>query len=82
MANKPMTPKQARLFNHIQDVRAMNGYSPTIREMARHFKLSVTLIHVMLRTMERNGWMKIKSGAERGATPVFPKSRAPQGRKK
>ena len=50
-----LTKKQKELSDYIKRYIDKNGYSPTIEEMARHFKKAVGTIHEHLETLREKG---------------------------
>ena len=50
-----LTPKQLRVLEYIRSFREMQGYAPTLDEMARSFKVSKITILQHLRALEKRG---------------------------
>ncbi len=50
-----LTPRQSEIFNFIQGFTAEQGYPPTVREIAGHFKIDYRAALDHLRALERKG---------------------------
>ena len=50
-----LTPRQREIFNFIQGFSAEQGYPPTVREIAGHFKIDYRAALDHLRALERKG---------------------------
>ena len=54
---KPPTPTELRYLNTIQQFQKENSYIPTGVELAEELSLTHQAIYVMLRKLERKGWI-------------------------
>ena len=62
MPTKPLSPKQKRLWSFIKSFREKKGFAPTLEEMRVEMGVAArSVIHAMLTTMERNGWIERKT---------------------
>lgn len=61
-----ITPKQKTILDYITSFIQKNGYSPTLKEIAKHFKKSPPTISQYVKTLEKKGLLKKDKGAVRG----------------
>lgn len=62
-----LTKRQSDILGFIQKVLLNNGYPPTLREIAAHFKIkSVRTIFDHLVSLEKKGYVKRDQGKKRG----------------
>lgn len=61
-----ITPKQKAILDYVADFINKNQYSPTLKEIAHHFKKSQPTIAQYLRTLGEHGLLKRDKGAIRG----------------
>jgi repressor LexA len=71
---KGLTDRQREILDHIAEFKETEGLSPTIREMAQHFKVSEPSIQAHIRALQRKGYVDRSSKArsltlKRGNTP-------------
>lgn len=52
-----LTPKQKEILNYIKDFIKKNGYSPSLEEIAKHFKRSVVTIHEHIESLKTKGFL-------------------------
>lgn len=71
MKINPLTPKQKKVFDFINDYIKDKGYSPTLEEIASHFKLnSVSTIHQFIKVLEAKGYLSKEYRKSRSITPT------------
>jgi len=61
-----ITPKQKAILDYIVDFIKKNQYSPTLKEIARHFKKSQPTIAQYVQTLAKRGLLNKEKGAVRG----------------
>jgi len=61
-----ITPKQKAILDYIADFIKKNQYSPTLKEIAQHFKRSQPTIAQHIQTLGKRGLLKRNKGAVRG----------------
>jgi len=67
----PLTKKQHQILEFIRDFIIDNGYSPSLREIAKHFRLSsVATVHQHIKALEEKGYLK--SGSEARSIELAP----------
>ena len=52
-----LTKRQKQILNYIKDFTKNNDYSPSLGEIARHFKRTVATIHEHVETMKSKGFL-------------------------
>ncbi len=52
-----LTKKKKQIFDYIKKFIKKHDYSPSIPEMARHFKLAVSTIHQHIDELKRGGYL-------------------------
>ncbi|NVN90545.1 MAG: transcriptional repressor LexA [Desulfuromonadales bacterium] len=63
---EPLSPRQNDVFDFLREFLGSQGYSPTLREIARHLNISGTVAVVRhLEALEKKGWIKRQPGAFR-----------------
>lgn len=67
---KELTKKQEDIYNYILQSTRIDGYPPTFREMAEHFKVNVRAIQDHVSAIEHKGYLKSKPNTARGFEPV------------
>jgi len=71
MKINPLTPKQKKVFDFINDYIKDKGYAPTLEEIASHFKLnSVSTIHQFIKALEAKGYLSKEYRKSRSITPT------------
>ncbi|MEN3043448.1 MAG: transcriptional repressor LexA [Fervidobacterium sp.] len=59
---KSLTEKQQHIFEFIKDYMIMKGYAPSIRDIARHFKMTPRGAQQHLIALEKKGYIKRGKG--------------------
>src|SRR3989344_1270564 len=68
-----LTKKQKNILDFIKTYTSKNGYSPTLEEIAKHFKLSsVATVHQHVSTLKEKGYLN-KIENQRRSINVFEK---------
>lgn len=66
-----LTDRQKEILDFINSYREVNGYPPTIREIAKHFNLSSTFgVKKHLDALVKKGFLHIESNASRGISTL------------
>ena len=66
-----LTDRQEEILNFINSYREINGYPPTIREIARQFGMSSTFgVKKHLDALVKKGYLHIESNASRGISTL------------
>lgn len=61
-----VTKRQKEIYDFIRDFIERNGYSPTLEEIGRQFRLSsVATVHKHLTNLEQRGWIRRRSNLSR-----------------
>ena len=61
-----MSPRQEDVLNFIIKFKQTNGYSPTIREIARGINTnSINHVYTMIEELQDKGYIKFKHGKQR-----------------
>ena len=64
-----LTKRQKQILDFIRLYSKKNGYSPTIEEIAKHFRLnSVATVHEHLKNLQNKGFLKRKENQPRSTT--------------
>jgi repressor LexA len=70
-AARPLTQRQREVYDFIVSVRAVKGYSPTVREICRHFKFdSVNGAMCHLHPLRLKGWITWEDCRSRTIMPI------------
>lgn len=70
---KGLTKKQTEILDYIHDFVAANRYSPTYREIGRHFNFSsVGTVHNHIQRLKKKGVLSYAEAASRSITPSTP----------
>lgn len=72
-----ITPKQKAVLEYITFFYQKNGYSPTLKQIAHHFKKSVPTIHQYVKILTENGWLEHYLGQKRSFIPKTSSSSTP-----
>jgi len=64
--NAPLTPKQERILEFIQDYSAANQVPPTLREIGRAFDLSVGTVQDQVEALRKKGYLTREASRARG----------------
>ena len=68
---KHLTDRQEEILSFINSCREINGFPPTIREIAKHFGLSSTFgVKKHLNALVKKGYLHIESNASRGISTI------------
>ncbi len=66
-----LTERQEEILSFINSYREMNGFPPTIREIARYFGISSTFgVKKHLDALVKKGYLHIESNASRGISTI------------
>lgn len=66
-----LTDRQEEILNFINSYREINGFPPTIREIAKHFGISSTFgVKKHLDALVKKGYLHIESNASRGISTI------------
>jgi len=60
------TKKQAKLLSFIKTYSKKHGYSPSIPELAKHFKRAVGTIHEHIQKLQEGGYLRKEENKRRG----------------
>ncbi len=52
-----LTPKQKLIFEYIKKYLKKRGYSPSLEEIGRHFKLAKSTVHEHIETLKEKGYL-------------------------
>lgn len=64
----PLTAVEQRLLHYLLDHLASYGYQPSLREIARHFRIpSTRTVSDLLKALETKGYVRRAAGRSRGA---------------
>jgi site-specific DNA-methyltransferase (adenine-specific) len=70
MKINPLTPKQKKVFDFINDYIKEKEYAPTLEEIANHFKLnSVSTVHQFIEVLEAKGYLSKEYRKSRSIVP-------------
>lgn len=69
MKIKSLTPKQKRVLDFIKKFREDKGFSPSLREIAKHFRKSVPTIHQFIEALAKKGFLEKRAMAARAIVP-------------
>lgn len=63
----PLTPVERKLWHFLLDHLATHSYQPSVREIARYFRIpSTSTVHDLLRALEGKGYLRRAPGRSRG----------------
>ncbi|RPI75333.1 MAG: transcriptional repressor LexA [Ignavibacteriales bacterium] len=66
-----LTDRQEEIYCFINSYRELNGFPPTIREIAKHFNISSTFgVKKHLDALVKKGYLHIESNASRGISTI------------
>lgn len=69
----PLTRRQKEILTFLRDYLAGNGYSPTLEEIARHFRIaSLNAVYKHLRALEERGFIRRLSNQARSIQVLDP----------
>lgn len=66
MPTKPLTPTQKETLEYIRASIKTNGYAPSVREVARRFKIGTTTAHDRIRRLVANKYLRGQAKTARG----------------
>jgi len=70
--NTNLTPKQKKVLDFITSFVDKNGYAPSLKEIAKHFRLkSVSTIHQFINALEKKGYLSKTQHKQRAIEPVI-----------
>src|SRR5258708_39835988 len=52
-----ISPRQKQILEYIERYITKNSYSPSLEEIAKHFKLAKSTIHQHVEALERKGYL-------------------------
>ena len=63
----PLTPVERKLWHYLVDFLAAHTYQPSVREIARHFRIpSTRTVTDLIRALEKKGYVRREAGRSRG----------------
>lgn len=65
-----LTPKQKAIYEFILSYYKKNDYSPSIREIAKHFKRSTPTVHKIINIIVKKGYLKKSRDGARNIIPI------------
>jgi DNA-binding MarR family transcriptional regulator len=79
----PWTPKQGQYLAFLYAYTTIYGYAPAERDLERFFRTSPPSVHAMVKTLEREGYIRRQPGVARSiellvAPEVLPILRRPE----
>jgi UDP-glucose 6-dehydrogenase len=77
---KSLTPKQKNVLDFIQKYYDKKGLSPSLSEIAKHFKKSVPTVHQFVKTLVSKGYLKQDKSPQRNISPKV--SKPPESKRK
>lgn len=66
---KPLTPKQKHVLDFIQKFSENNGYSPSLSEIARYLKKSISTVQHFIEELQHKGYLQKEDNIARGISP-------------
>jgi repressor LexA len=71
MSKIKLTDRQEEILKYVNSYREINGFPPTIREIAKHFGISSTFgVKKHLDALVKKGYLHIESNASRGISTI------------
>lgn len=67
---KLLTPKQKRVLDYIRKFKRKRGYSPTLNEIAKYLKKSLSTAQHYVEELKERGFIHKKENLARGINPV------------
>jgi len=78
MESNTLTPKQKRVLDFITSFVNKNDYSPSLKEIAKHFKLrSVSTVHQYVDVLEKKGYLSKVEFKQRSIEPIINEAEIP-----
>ncbi|MBN1168347.1 helix-turn-helix domain-containing protein [Candidatus Woesebacteria bacterium] len=65
-----LTPKQRQIFGFISNFYDKKGYAPTLKEIAKNFKISTTTAHQYIESLIKKEYLHKTEGSVRNIIPV------------
>ncbi len=69
MKLRNLTPKQKKVLDFVLNFYEEKGYSPSLEEIAHHFKKSIPTVHQYIETLKNKGFLKKENNVSRGIQP-------------
>ncbi|MEQ8785111.1 MAG: MarR family transcriptional regulator [Pirellulaceae bacterium] len=66
----PLTERQADVLDYILDSIRRRHFSPSYREISRHFGISLSSVVAHLKALQRKGYIESAAGTARAITPT------------
>lgn len=67
---EPLTSKQKQTLDFINSFLRKNGYSPSLKEIAKHLGKKLSTAQYFVNELEEKGYLKKVAGKARGISPV------------
>lgn len=67
---KPLTPRQKKVLDFIRRFAEENGYSPSLGEIAKFLKKSISTAQYYVEELERRGYLRKKESFARGISLI------------
>jgi len=78
MESNALTPKQKKVLDFISSFLDKNDYSPSLEEIAKHFKLrSISTVHHQVVALEKKGYLNKVEFKQRSIEPVVNETEIP-----
>lgn len=78
MESNILTPKQKKILNFIISFVNRNDYSPSLKEIAKHFKLhSISTVHQYVGTLKKKGYLNKVEYKKRSIDPIINEKEIP-----
>lgn len=65
-----LTPKQKQIFEFISKFYEEKGYSPTLNEISKKFKITTTTVHQFIEALEKKEFLHKTKGTVRNIIPI------------
>ena len=66
MKLKSLTPKQKKVLDFVENFYEEKEYSPSLEEIAHHFRKSIPTVHQYIKTLKDKGFLKKEDNVSRG----------------
>jgi UDP-N-acetyl-D-mannosaminuronate dehydrogenase len=70
MTSVSLTPKQKQVFDFITKFYSEKGYSPTLKEIAKEFKVSTATVHQYIEALLKKEYLHKTKGSVRNVIPI------------
>jgi len=67
---RPLTPRQKDVFEYIKNYLNINGYSPSLEEIATNFGISIPSVHQHIELIKKKGYLKKEESQSRSVSPL------------